>query len=98
MGLMGGLAGALQHTFGPWLPPAALLALAILLANDRRVSRKDNIATPNEDMTTLVAALVTMLLGLLATTGAIDFAVACAVIVVMLVAASLGVGLWQVYP
>lgn len=84
MGLMGGLAGALQHTFGPWLPPAALLALAILLANDRRISRKDNIATPNEDMTTLVAALVTMLLGLLAATGAIELAVACAVIVVTL--------------
>lgn len=84
MGLLGGLAGALQDTLGPWLAPSALLSLAILLVNDRRVNGKNSVATLNEDMTTLVAALVTVLLGLLATTGAIELAVACAVIVVTL--------------
>lgn len=84
MGLVGGLAGALQDALGPWLAPAAVLALTILLVNDRRTSGTDKSVTLNEDMTTLVAALATMLLGLLATTGAIELAVACAVIVVAL--------------
>lgn len=84
MGLLGGLAGALQSSLGPWLAPASLLALAILLVNDRRAGGKSNVAVLTEDMTTLVAAMVTALLGMLATTGAIELAVACAVIVVAL--------------
>lgn len=84
IGLLGGLSGALQDSLGPWLAPASVLALTILLINDRRTSGKDRAISLNEDMTTLVAALATMLLGLLATTGAIELAVACAVIIVAL--------------
>ena len=36
MGLLGGLAGALQGAVGAWLVPATMLAMALLLANDRR--------------------------------------------------------------
>ncbi|WP_303980665.1 DUF4010 domain-containing protein [Dongia mobilis] len=84
MGLLGGLAGTLHSSLGPWVSPAALLALAILLISDRRANGKPGTALLTEDMTTLVAALVTALLGMLATTGAIELAVACAVIVVAL--------------
>ena len=84
MGLLGGLSGALHDALGPWLAPAALLGLALLLVNDRRSQGKSGLFALTEDMTTLVAALVTFLLGVLATTGAIELAVACAVIVVAL--------------
>jgi uncharacterized membrane protein (DUF4010 family) len=84
MGLLGGLAGTLHSSLGPWLAPAALLALALLLVNDRRANGKPGIALLTEDLTTLVAAIVTALLGMLAATGAIELAVACAVIVVAL--------------
>ncbi|MBK8160769.1 MAG: MgtC/SapB family protein [Rhodospirillaceae bacterium] len=84
MGLLGGLAGTLQSSLGPWVAPAALLSLAALLVGDRRASGKAGTALLSEDLTTLVAAIVTALLGMLATTGAIELAVACAVIVVAL--------------
>lgn len=84
IGLFGGLAGSLQNTLGPWLAPAAVLGLSLLLVGDRRTGGKNGTTTLNEDMTTLVAALATMLLGLLASTGAIELAVASAVIVVAL--------------
>lgn len=84
LGLLGGLAGALQGVLGPWLAPSALIAVSILLVNDRRLAGKTPVFALNEDMTTLVTALVTVLLGLLAATGAIELAVSCAVIVVAL--------------
>lgn len=84
MGLMGGLGGALTTAIGTWLVPAILLALAFLLVNDRRANGKDKSFVLVEDMTTLVAAVVTMLLGVLAATGAMELAVSCAVVVVAL--------------
>lgn len=84
IGLVGGLAGVLAGEAGPWLAPAALLALAILLISDRRQDAKGHLAGLTEDMTTLVAALATALLGLLAASGATELAVAVAVVVVAL--------------
>lgn len=84
MGLLGGLAGTLQGAVGVWLVPATILAMTLLLVNDRRRIRGEGAFALAEDMTTLVAALVTVLLGVLATTGAIELAVACAVIVLAL--------------
>ncbi|WP_374384982.1 MgtC/SapB family protein [Dongia sp.] len=84
MGLLGGLAGSLQNLAGQWLVPATLLAIAVLMVNDRRRAGDHAPAVLAEDMTTLVAALVTMLLGVLAATGALQLAVACAVIVLAL--------------
>lgn len=84
MGLLGGLAGIMQGTVGVWLVPATILAMALLLVNDRRRTRGEAAFALAEDMTTLVAALVTVLLGVLATTGAMELAVACAVIVLAL--------------
>ncbi len=84
MGLLGGLAGTMRDTVGPWLVPAALLGVAMLLVNDRRRATDSAPVILAEDMTTLVAALVTLLLGVLSATGAIKLAVACAVIVLAL--------------
>jgi uncharacterized membrane protein (DUF4010 family) len=84
IGLIGGLASTLQTKLGPWLAPAALLALAILLVADRRTEEKGRFAGLTEDMTTLIAALATALLGMLAALGAIELAVAAAVVVVTL--------------
>lgn len=84
MGLLGGLGGALTPAIGTWLVPAILLALVFMLVNDRRVNGKDKSFVLVEDMTTLVAAVVTMLLGVLAATGAMELAVSCAVVVVAL--------------
>jgi uncharacterized membrane protein (DUF4010 family) len=84
LGLSAGLAGILQDKLGPWIAPAALLALTILLVSDRRLDPKGRTVTLAEDMTTLVAALATALLGFLASTGAIELAVAAAVVVVTL--------------
>lgn len=84
IGLFGGLAGLLQLKMGPWLAPAALLALAILLIADRRHDKSGRTLGLTEDMTTLVAAVTAALLGLLAATGATELAVAAAVVVVTL--------------
>jgi len=81
MGLLGGLAGLLRPTAGDWVVPAALLALAALFIAQRR---KGDTAEPREDMTTLVAAMVTTLLGTLATSGMPQLAAASAVVVVVL--------------
>jgi uncharacterized membrane protein (DUF4010 family) len=83
-GLMGGLAGSLQAAFGPWLAPATLIALTLLLVADRRSEGGSGFGALAEDMTTLVAAITTVLLGLLAATGAVELAVAAAVVVVAL--------------
>lgn len=84
MGLMGGLGGALAQVIGMWLVPAILLSLAVLLANDRRTGGSGAKFALVEDMTTLIAALVTVLLGVLAATGAVELAVASGVVVVAL--------------
>ena len=84
MGLLGGLSGSLQSVTGPWLVPAMLIAVALLMVNDRRRAGDHAPMVLAEDLTTLIAALVTMLLGVLATTGALQLAVACAVIVLAL--------------
>jgi uncharacterized membrane protein (DUF4010 family) len=81
IGLFGGLAGLLQPAIGGWLVAASVLALAFLLLADRR---RDNPASLAEDMTTLVAALITVLLGTLATAGMPQLAAATAVVVVVL--------------
>jgi uncharacterized membrane protein (DUF4010 family) len=84
MGLLGGLGGTLTPMIGTWLVPAILATLALLLVSDRRANAKEKSFTLTEDMTTLVAALVTVLLGVLAATGAMELAVSCAVVVVAL--------------
>jgi uncharacterized membrane protein (DUF4010 family) len=84
MGLLGGLGGTLTPMIGTWLVPAILGTLALLLVSDRRANAKEKSFTLTEDMTTLVAALVTVLLGVLAATGAMELAVSCAVVVVAL--------------
>jgi uncharacterized membrane protein (DUF4010 family) len=81
IGLAGGLAGLLQPTVGGWLVPGLLLALAAVLIAQRQ---KDDLGSPLEDVTTLVAALVTALLGTLATAGMPQLAAASAVVVVVL--------------
>lgn len=84
MGLLGGLGGTLTMAVGTWLVPSILVALAILLVNDRRTNGSGATFALVEDMTTLVAALVTVLLGVLAAIGAVELAVSGAVIVVAL--------------
>jgi uncharacterized membrane protein (DUF4010 family) len=81
IGLLGGLAGMLQPSVAGFLVPGALLALAVLLLSGRRKS--DGVSL-SEDMTTLVAALVTLLLGALAAAGMPQLAAASAVVVVVL--------------
>jgi uncharacterized membrane protein (DUF4010 family) len=81
IGLLGGLANVLNWSAGGWMLPAALLALAALLLADLKVG---TVAAPSRDITTLVAALVTALLGALATSGEAQLAVAAAVVVTLL--------------
>ncbi|HVZ02027.1 MAG TPA: DUF4010 domain-containing protein [Dongiaceae bacterium] len=81
IGLLGGLANVLSWSAGGWLLPAGLLALAVLLLADVRLGPG---AVAGRDITTLVAALVTALLGALATSGEAQLAVAAAVVVTLL--------------
>jgi uncharacterized membrane protein (DUF4010 family) len=81
IGLMGGIASVLNWSAGSWLLPAALLSLAALLLADIKLGTG---ALPGRDITTLVAALVTALLGALATSGEAQLAVAAAVVVTFL--------------
>jgi uncharacterized membrane protein (DUF4010 family) len=81
IGLLGGLANVLNWSAGGWLLPAALLALAVLLIADLKLGTG---ALPGRDITTVVAALVTALLGALATSGEAQLAVAAAVVVTVL--------------
>src|SRR3954467_7370611 len=80
MGLLGGLAGLLQAGTG-WLIAAALFAVAAVLIAQRR---RGNQRLPLEDVTTLLAALVTTLLGALATRGMPQLAATSAVVIVVL--------------
>jgi uncharacterized membrane protein (DUF4010 family) len=81
IGLFGGLANVLNWSAGAWLLPIALLSLSALLIADLRVGLG---AVPGRDITTLVAALLTALLGALATSGEAQLAVATAVVVTLL--------------
>lgn len=81
IGLLGGLANVLNWSAGGWMLPVALLSLAVLLVADLRSAA---VAVPVRDITTLVAALVTALLGALATSGEAQLAVAAAVVVTLL--------------
>jgi uncharacterized membrane protein (DUF4010 family) len=81
IGLLGGLANVLNWSAGGWLLPAGLLSLAVLLIADAKLGTG---ALPGRDITTLVAALVTALLGALATSGEAQLAVAAAVVVTVL--------------
>jgi uncharacterized membrane protein (DUF4010 family) len=80
LGVLGGITGLLQASAG-WLTAAALLAVAAVLIAQRR---KGNQSLPLEDVTTLVAALVTTLLGALATGGMPQLAATSAVVIVVL--------------
>lgn len=81
IGLMGGLANVLNWSAGGWLLPAALVSLAVLLVVDLKTGSG---TAPGRDITTLVAALITALLGALATSGEAQLAVASAVVVTLL--------------
>src|SRR5262249_43493675 len=66
---------------GGWLLPVALASLAVLQLAEIRIGATNALG---RDMTTLVAALVTVLLGALATGGEAQLAVAAAVVVALL--------------
>lgn len=77
IGLLGGIAALLGRTTTPWLLPVAFAALAaLLLAAHLAQTRQDHDA----GITTLVAALMTFLLGALPVTGHSALAVAAAVV------------------
>ncbi len=79
-GLLGGIAGLFEQN-AAWLVAAALLAVAAVLIAQRR---KGEANLPLEDVTTLAAALVTTMLGALATIGMPQLAATAAVVIVVL--------------
>jgi uncharacterized membrane protein (DUF4010 family) len=79
-GLLGGIAGLFEQQAG-WLVAAALLAVAAILVAQRRRGDRN---LPAEDVTTLAAALVTTMLGALATFGMPQLAATAAVVIVVL--------------
>jgi uncharacterized membrane protein (DUF4010 family) len=79
-GLLGGIAGLFEAN-AAWLVAAVVLAVAAVLIAQRR---KDDKGLPLEDVTTLVAALVTTMLGALATFGMPQLAATAAVVIVVL--------------
>ncbi len=81
IGLLGGLAGLLQPSAGGWIVAGLLLAISVLMIGRRQ---KANPSAPQEDVTTMIAALVVALLGTLATSGMPQLAAASAVVVVVL--------------
>jgi uncharacterized membrane protein (DUF4010 family) len=81
IGLLGGLSQMLALAVGPWLVPVALLGLVALLLNARPSVRPDAI---HPDVTTDVAAMVTLLLGAWAVSGQTLFATGVAVVVAVL--------------
>jgi uncharacterized membrane protein (DUF4010 family) len=79
-GLLGGIAGLFEQN-AAWLVSAALIAVAAVLIAQRR---KEDRSLPLEDVTTLAAALVTTMLGALATIGMPQLAATAAVVIVVL--------------
>jgi len=79
-GLLGGIAGLFEAS-AAWLIAATLLAVAAVLIAQRR---KTDLSLPLEDVTTLAAALVTTMLGALATFGMPQLAATAAVVIVVL--------------
>ncbi|GAB2179396.1 MgtC/SapB family protein [Dongia sp. agr-C8] len=79
-GLLGGIAGLFEQN-AAWLVAAALLAVAAVLIAQRRKGDRN---LPLEDVTTLAAALVTTMLGALATIGMPQLAATAAVVIVVL--------------
>jgi len=79
-GLLGGIAGLFEQN-AAWLTAAALLSVAAVLIAQRRKSEPN---LPIEDVTTLAAALVTTMLGALATIGMPQLAATAAVVIVVL--------------
>jgi uncharacterized membrane protein (DUF4010 family) len=89
IGLLGGLAGLLRPSVGEWVVPAALLTLGLLLAADHLAAERKAEADPEkpgpvDDTTTLVAALATLLLGVLAAAGRPQLAAGTAVVMTVL--------------
>jgi uncharacterized membrane protein (DUF4010 family) len=79
-GLLGGIAGLFEQN-AAWLVAAVLLAVAAVLIAQRRKGEQN---LPLEDVTTLAAALVTTMLGALATIGMPQLAATAAVVIVVL--------------
>jgi uncharacterized membrane protein (DUF4010 family) len=79
-GLLGGIAGLFEQN-AAWLAAATLLAVAAVLLAQRRKGDRN---LPMEDVTTLAAALVTTMLGALATFGMPQLAATAAVVIVVL--------------
>lgn len=79
-GLLGGIAGLFEQN-AAWLVAAALLSVAAVLIAQRRRTEQN---LPLEDVTTLAAALVTTMLGALATIGMPQLAATAAVVIVVL--------------
>jgi uncharacterized membrane protein (DUF4010 family) len=79
-GLLGGIAGLFEQN-AAWLAAATLLAVAAVLLAQRRKGDRN---LPLEDVTTLAAALVTTMLGALATFGMPQLAATAAVVIVVL--------------
>lgn len=82
IGLLGGLAAALAPWAGDWLVPAGLLGIVLLLTAARLSAREEG--EEDRGVTTLVAALLTYLLGAAAGFGQVDLAVAGGVVVALL--------------
>ncbi|WP_395016970.1 MgtC/SapB family protein [Dongia sp.] len=79
-GLLGGIAGLFEQN-AAWIAAATLLAVAAVLIAQRRKGDRN---LPLEDVTTLAAALVTTMLGALATIGMPQLAATAAVVIVVL--------------
>jgi len=84
IGLAGGLAAVLGAAGESWLPPVALLALAAFLALG---AHHEMLADKDVGITTLVAALLTFLLGIAAGHGLKAVAAAGAVVVALVLSA-----------
>ena len=80
-GLLGGVLGHLQPIFGPWPLLGSLLGLSLLLTMSYGYEVK---LSGNRSATTEIAMLLTLVLGAFASCGNVELALACAVIVAVL--------------
>lgn len=81
IGLLGGAAGLLADSYGALVVGAVFVGLAILLSTAYFASRDDD---DDNGVTSLVASLLTFVLGVLATRGQLEVAVASAVVATLL--------------